>query len=580
MADPTRTSPTSNLDDSANHGSEDTILSSEDGVPQPVVTKPGTSTHPIPSKVVAAIVSVFLTQGVEASQAAKDPPKVTPDSGSESHIHHGVVISAGSGAHTVISSKGHFILDGIPLIDGQATVISGQTISAQSGTAFVNGVPQHHSVLKQSGMSHGIFTVEGQEHTAVKQADGAIEVDGEHHSLGDVTAVDGATITVASEGAIVDATTIPYAESSDDSSIINIASEGVIIDEGNAAHHTESPAQNKQSAVFTVNGHTYSVGSRSGSLKINGAPASVGNKITTSGDILTIGSDAINLGSTTIPFVDGQTVKPSTPAAAEFIVAGDEMEAFRDGANVFFAGTKLTLGQVATISGTRISVADNGIVIGTGTATFSELEGSTANTDNVVTVGGTVYSASTIPRQTDAVLIADHTLSEGGPAATVHGQVITKGSNGISIVDPTASATATLATEYAKSVVTMDGTVYTGNPIPGRSDEIIFEGQTLSIGGSSANFAEYLATKDSNRSSVATSSSVTSDKTSEQPSSSIDVSGTSNAQESPSAPSEESEESEESLASKLNYGSAVIMLSAVILLLPFIEFFFERDLEI
>jgi hypothetical protein len=473
------------------------------------VTNTGDVTQPDPSKGVSAIISMLLPQGSRASGIADDPNKApevldpTPQNG------HGIVITAGSETHTLLSSQGSIILDSIPLANGQATTVADQMISVESGTVVVNGVPQLPSNLEST--PHGIFTIAGQGHTAVQQADGAVEIDGESYTFGAVTAVGDSKVAIASEGLVVGTTTIPYAE---------------------------LPGKNAQSAVFTVNGHTYNIDNQSGSIRINGIPASVGDRITTNGDVLTVGTHAINVGGTTLSLTGGLPVGPTATASAKIMIAGEKISAVRDGNDVVVAGTTLTLGQLATIAGTRVSVASDGIVVGTSTATFNEVNGPTAIADDAVTIGGTVYLASTIADQSDAVLVAGQTFSKGGPAATIHGQVITMGLNGIS-VDPTEPATGSSSHNQASSVVTIDGTVYTAVPIPGRSGAVVLQGQTLSIGGSAVTVADHLVTEGSNGISVAISTSSPSISDSRSVASK-NIAGSSTAQQSPTASSDQS----------------------------------------
>jgi hypothetical protein len=496
------------------------------------VTKTGAGTQPEPSKGVSAIVSMFLPQGSQAFGIVDDPHKGPEDLDPTPQKGQGIVVTAGSEVHTVLSSQGSIVFDGTLLANGKATAVAGQTISVESGTVILNGVPQLPSNLEST--PHGIFTIAGQGHTAVQQTNGVVEIDGESYTLGAVTAVDGSKVTVASEGLIVGATTIPYAE---------------------------LPAKNAQGAVFTVNGHTYDVDNQSGPVRINGVPASVGDKITTNGEVLTVGAHAINVGGTTISLAGARPVDPTATAAAKIIIAEETMTAVKDGNDVVVAGTTLTLGQIATIAGTRISVASDGIVVGSSTARFSQVDSFTAKNDGAVTVDGTIYLASTISHHSDAVLIAGQTLFNGGPAATVHGQVITKGSNGISVVDPT---TGSSSHGQAESVVTIDGTAYTAVPVPGRSGAVVLQGQTLSIGGSAVTVSGHLFTEGSSGIAVASSTSSPSDGTSGSIASK-NIAGSSATEQSPTASSEESS------ALNRRHGLAVTLLGAMVSLLMLVH---------
>jgi hypothetical protein len=545
--------------------------SSIDVLPDPAVTNTGDETQPNLSKGVSAIVSIFLSQGSQVSETADDPvhtgdvtqsdpskdvpvtismflPQGSQASGFADDPHKGpealdptsqdgqaIVITASSGVHTLLSSLRSIILDGTPLANGQATVVAGQTISIESGTVIVNGVPQLPSSLEST--PHGRLTIASQDHAAAQRDDGAAEIDGESYTIGAITAVGGSKVTFASEGLVVGTTTFPYAE---------------------------LPAKNAQGAVFTVNGHTYDVENQSGSMRINGIRASVGDEITTNGDILTVGAHAINVGGSTISLTGGQLMDPTATAGAKIIIAGEVITVVKDGNDVVIAGTTLALGQVTTIAGTWVSIASDGVVVGTSTAMFNEVNSATAIAEDAVTIDGTVHLASTMAGQSDAVLIAGQTLSNGGPAATIHGQIITKGLNRISVIAPTESATRFPSHDQAGSVITIDGTVYTAAPISGRSGAVILQGQTLSIGGSAVTVANHLITKGSSGISIVGSPSSPLDGT---PGSiaSKNIAESSTAQQSPTASSEESS------GSNLKHGLTFILLGVMVPLLMFVD---------
>jgi hypothetical protein len=531
--DSTHPSPTT-----GSHGSEDDIgsvasavrgsqLEPADGMPAPVATKTIANGQSGAWDGIAAIVSMFLPKGTRPSDTGGGHGVPSNDPA------RGVVISVGSGVHTALASQGSFLLDGTPLVDGQATVISGQTISVDSGTVYVNGVPQHHSSLDQPPMLQSPSAVPGQEHADDYHAGDDVQANGGNSILGADTGVDGSTNNAASEGT-KDLT------------------------------HVYSPDQAKNVALFTVNGHVYGAESKSGSLNINGAPASVGDTITINGDVLTIGSHAISFQGTTIALPDGSPDAAAATAGANAIIDGHTMTAFRDGAEVILGGKTLTMGQVTTISGSRISVASDGIVVGSSTAMFHDMDGSATNAGTTITIDGTVYTASTIVGQPDAVLLAGQTLRQGGTAVTIDGQVITNGPNGISVIKPTASATVTPATNLAKNMLVIDGTTYTATSVPGKSSVVVLQGQTLSVGGPAVTVDGHLITGGSNGISLVGSTSMSSGAKSKSPSS-TEVPESSTTEDSESTPSEESS------ASVRGYGMGKSILSFAILFAMFMS---------
>jgi hypothetical protein len=305
------------------------------------------------------------------------------------------------------------------------------------------------------------------------------------------------------------------------------------------------------------------------------------------GVVQSIGSEghtALANQGTTNHLASEQTTEPPISMAANIIVAGKTMALFKDGGDVIVGSTTLTLGQVATLAGTQISVASEGLVVGTSTASLYETPGLTAGFDDgVVAIGGIVsqkpgqslsrgglvatidsevvthgshgistirtvesvtingeaYPASPLPDQPGAVLLAGYTLSQGGPAATINAQVVTYGSHGVSVVASTGSGTALVT----RSVVTIDATAYTATPVQGHSGVVVLHGQTLSVGGSDVNIAGHSVTAGPNGISLV-DSAVTASESAESPwptsNTEMAASYTLAVQQSSAAPDEES----------------------------------------
>jgi hypothetical protein len=329
-----------------------------------------------------------------------------------------------------------------------------------------------------------------------------------------------------------------------------------------------------------------------------------------------ISGGAISVGS--------EVSEPPASASANIAIAGKTMAALKDGDVVLVDSTKLTLGQVASLSGTQISVASDGIVIGSSRANFQAIGASGARVADAVTINskvypashlpgqsnaalvaghvishggppaaiagqmvtygsnglsvivdltapvtidGTVLSASILPGQPDAVLLAGHTLSQGGAPVTINGQTITYGPNGISVVgDSAASVTATATIDHVASVFTIDGTAYTATPVLGRSGVVVLQSQTVSIGGSGVTVAGRLVTEGSEGVSVVrvvTSSSLD-DAESSGSKSTTDVveSYTSGVQQNSAATSEP----DESSAAEHGLGFGLMLLGMAMLL--------------
>lgn len=526
-------------------------------------------TEPNPPKGVEAIVSILLTQTKQAFNGVEDPSPATQASGSSaSQLGHGSATIAGVQQDEAFtgSSSPYSHHDIARPAGGHTSDDIDQVLDAEPDSYFVNDDSQYDPTHERPSRAHGIFNVAGGQHTAVRQANGAVEIDGESYTIGAVATFDGSTVTLIPEGLIVGPTLVPFAEPS---------------------------ALNKQNAEFSIDGHTYSVDIQSGSLLLNGAPASFGQTITTNGDIFTVDSDAINAEGATLPFTGGQPAEPTPTAFADIVISGETIAALKDGNHVLFSGNTLTMGHVTTLSGTQVSVASNGIVLGSNTAAFHQVASSPAKASDAVTVDGTVYPVSTMTDGSGAVIIAGHTLSKGGPAATIHGKVITKGSDGVSVVGSSAWGSVTATSNRLDSVVIIDDTPYTATPASGQSGAVALKGETLSIGGPGATIAGHYITQgrggilivdptspasssistspaSSSISTSSASSSIsgsTASSSSSGSSSSSDFAESSMVQESSPVPSDESS------AASLEYGSGAtrVWMALTLLLLMFID---------
>jgi len=276
-----------------------------------------------------------------------------------------------------------------------------------------------------------------------------------------------------------------------------------------------------------------------------------------SDDVLTIDSPAISIEGVTIALIGGPVQKPTTTSGTMILIAGETLTALKDGEDVPIAGTKLISGQVTAISGATITVESGGLAFESSTAIFRGSDGSTTKADAIVTIGGTVYSASFMADRSDAVVLAGQTLSDSGPVVTLHGHVITKDSHGVFVVDTIASTTSSVAKDHVESVVTISGSAYTAMPVPGHSGAIVLQGQTISIGGSAVVISDRLVTKGSNGISVLHPSSSASIDISRS-ASTTDSAGGSTLLQSHASPSEESSAS--MLGNKVESMSLIMVL--------------------
>ena len=186
-------------------------------------------------------------------------------------------------------------------------------------------------------------------------------------------------------------------------------------------------------------------------------------------------------------------VIPSRPDPITTLVAmttiGSQAITATSGQPVAIAETTLTVGAPAiTIEGEAVSLGSDGLVVGVSTAVYSPV--SKTGKDVVVHIGGKVYTAlSSAP-----LVIGSTTLSVSGPAATIDGQRISVGANGVKIGSSTLafSATAALTGGEDAVVANIGGAIYTlssGKPLvigsktflPGEVETTI-NGQRISVG--------------------------------------------------------------------------------------------------
>ena len=142
------------------------------------------------------------------------------NAGTGSDVHEGSteqVVNINGKAHTVAEQDGVPVIDGAPLpTDSSPMTIDGQSVSAVDG-AIVIGTHTIDLAGDQTADSQtAVFTADGQAFTVVPSSSGEVAiVDGTTLSVGGpaVTA-HGATISAASNGVVVDGSTIEYEDAS------------------------------------------------------------------------------------------------------------------------------------------------------------------------------------------------------------------------------------------------------------------------------------------------------------------------------------------------------------------------------
>ncbi|KAL9087763.1 MAG: hypothetical protein Q9165_006530 [Trypethelium subeluteriae] len=348
--------------------------------------------------------------------------------------------------------------------------------------------------------------------------------------------------------------------------VVSVGPSGVIV--GGSTHlfsvaatgGADSPQPSEVAAPFTVGGLPYTAYAPAGQSGVavltgtDGVPTTLlagGAAATISGQVISVGSSGIVVAGSIHPFSNlatgvGDQAQPSE-GAAPFTIGGSSYTAYEPAGQSGVAvlpginGVPTTLsagGPAATISGQAISVGSSGLAVGGSTIPFSPLPTNPAaigftgpqEVAAPFTVGGQAYTAYEAPGQTQSAVIIDPngvplTLSNGGPAATISGQVISLNPSGLLLDSstlpfstiplrlPSASPAPTAAAEPLEvdAPFTISGTPYTAYQIAGHPGLAAILGPngavltTLSLGGSAATLDGQLVSLDSTGVQVGTS---------------------------------------------------------------------------
>lgn len=248
--------------------------------------------------------------------------------------------------------------------------------------------------------------------------------------------------------------------------------------------------------VFSIAGQAYTasaVDSASGAIEVAGQTLTAGGSVQTIGDhIVSAGSSYVLLdGSSTIPILR-PTSAPTPPSRTTLITVGGSLFTVSaiPGKPSEVALNQFTLtagGDQVNINGYVVTQGPAGLVVdgnttlqfqsgGWTTATESDTDASsvttlpealTADASGVVlTVASSRVTAIPVPDQSNAVVVDGVTLSEGGAAHTINGQVVSEGPDGLVVGGST-------------TVVVSDSTT-TPRPTRSGSDSPFIPKETLS----------------------------------------------------------------------------------------------------
>ncbi|KAK3068947.1 hypothetical protein LTR53_013085 [Teratosphaeriaceae sp. CCFEE 6253] len=372
------------------------------------------------------------------------------------------------------------VVDGQTLTQGQTSTISGTLVSVASGSIVVGGSgtqPASTIAIPTAGSSTGdgglstTLTMDG--HTLTAPADS---------SDPSVVVVDGTSLTLGGSAATIQGVTVSLAAS-------GLLADGSVVIAATPAVLGTVTANSQTLTLEQVGGQTLVVdGSSTAILGSNGRATVAG--VTLSVEPAGGSAFVVADGSQTVPLLAQATVAAGGDPQAVVTIGSHTLAVTKaDGlaSDLVVDGTMLQPGGSAlTIDGTVLSVNTAGLVIG-GTQTVPSAAFRTPGTteEAVVTLSGTVFTA--IDNSAGYVVIDGTTLSAGGPAATIHGVVVSDAAEGLVVG---ASQTVAFLTAVATAVgalgneaeLTLSGHTVTAVEPPGASYAIV-DGTTISLSG-------------------------------------------------------------------------------------------------
>ncbi|KAK4555921.1 hypothetical protein LTR86_007141 [Recurvomyces mirabilis] len=350
---------------------------------------------------------------------------------------------------------------------GAAGSILSQALSAAANTALSQGSANSGAAASQgSGSNLGSSANSG---AAASQGPGSDPGSGSGSSGASAPALDPSTVSVGSSAFTVVATQAA-------------GSSAVVVANGGAT------------AILTA-GQTTSIGGQAVSAgSTGGAVIGSGSAAATVLPAASVGFGSSGTPSSGVVISVGSS---SSLTAVQTVVTGSNGQATTQ---AIVGGSTITQGgAAATIDGQTISLGSNGVVVGSSTQAISALRAVTAS-GAVVQVGTSSFTAvqSVITgnngQPTTQAVIDGTTITQGGAAATINGQIVSLGSSGVVVGGSTTQAISALATDAAPSgailtvgsaPVTASQTVITGSNGQ-RTTEVVLAGTVLTQGGSAA----------------------------------------------------------------------------------------------
>ena len=360
----------------------------------PVVTVAG-NTLTITNPSAVPIAGTVLTPGGAAATVAGTP--ISLASGGNLIVGNGpsgpsstVLTVAG---HTFTANPTSFEIAGMPVKAGEpGATIAGTVVSlASQGQLIIGATPAVAGAAAADSVQPSIFTVGDQTFTANPTA----------------LAFAGTTLSAGGSGTIISGTPI------------SLNTQGSVIIGTSTIPLQQTPAP----SIITTEGQVFTL-QNNGAIAVDGITLSNGSPATTiNGTPLHLISSNLVIGTNSIPL-------PTAASPSPTIITTDQQTlTLQPNGLVLIDGLTLTAGNPATtIAGTLLSLASNGLIIGTDTIPLPALTPA-PSTPSVITTDGVVFT-----EQSDGVVVVNGvTLTDGGLGTSISGTPVKLDSAGLEI---------------------------------------------------------------------------------------------------------------------------------------------------
>ena len=423
------------------------------------------------------------------------------------------------GSQTLVPDGSTRLVDSTPvsvLPGGISAVVGGNTVSMASTEVQDAQYPTTAPFLASIQLSSAaVITVAGQTYTADSRsnfivhgqtvsADGSTQlVDNTPIAVlpgGSSAVIDGSTISLAATQ--VQVTHVPnvgLAQSSkqpvptDDSPYASAA--GIIASVAAAGSTPVNALPSVTTSNIVFAGATFTpVSDRyvvAGQTLEQGGSVTMQDGLRTETAILStdaIGHTVLAIGGSSTKLPPAGAAFTSAPSEAVFTVSGHIYTAVHTsigGIAVIGRTTISAGGPAATFGNQIVSAASNGIAFNDGTITYSALD---APVSEAATFGAGdhLYTATGI-KGGNAAVFDGTTVSAGGPAETIRGQVVSAVSGGIVVDGQTVAYTAATNQNTPAAVYTANGQTHSALEVDNGSAALV-DGTNLSVGGPAETF--------------------------------------------------------------------------------------------